>query len=1214
MSKRRNEVDDEHASPDAKKIKLGSSSASVNFSHADYTIGWICALPKEQTAAIAMLDRKHPDLPSLANDDNAYTFGSIGGHNIVIACLPKGRYGTNSAATIATKMLSSFPSIKFGLLVGIGGGIPSKVRLGDVVVSAPIDQYPGVVQWDLGKAEDGGRFRRTGALNSPPNALLKVLSKLESEHEMQDSKIPIFLDEMKQKWPKLFPKYFWNQSLRDPQDQSDERMVMRCPDIHHGLIASGNQVIKDAAVRDRLDEDLDGNVLCIEMEAAGLMNDFPCLVVRGICDYADSGKNKDWQEYAAAVAAGYAKEILSVLQISAVEHMESVKDILSNINEELGSIQTAVGDMATRQYAQDHQAFLDWLTPVDYTLQQKDYFSKRQPGTGQWLLKSNVFQDWVDNSQQTLFCPGIPGAGKTILTSMVINDLFERFNKDTTVGIAYLYCNFRRHDEQKLHDLLLSLLKQLAYGQSCLPQNAKTIFETYNSRTQRPSLDDIKTLLKHMVDSYSRVFILIDALDECQGSDGCRANLLTDMFFLRDESKVNIFATSRLIPEIMDEFEACKRMEIRATEDDVRTYVRGQLDGGNLEHLPSLVKQKPRLKEEIIKGISDAVDGMFLLAKIYLDTLVDKVTITDVREAVSQLPKQVSGSGENKRLEVLNQAYEFAWERINGQKEGFRNLATRVLTWISFAKRPLYTKELQHALAVKIGTDVLDEDDIPQVQDMVSFCAGLVTVDEESDVIRLAHYTTQEFFDRKKSDWFPDAEVMIAATCISYLSLDEFGDYCPNPFDVDGSDVDEFDVHEFQEKFDNEYLLNESNLTYLCSYGLYKYASCYWGDHARVAGRKLDESVIGFLMSGAKATTAFHVMLKRFPISARIQEETSTNRFFEFYLEQFSPVSGLHLAVHFELDEAINILVKNGCDINGHKELEMTPLLMAIDNGHIGIAEMLLDNGAHTGAKSGKSLIYLTAAMESKNYSERLVRRLIAKGIDDGEDISEYLLLAAESGRKAIVKLLLDKVADIDVTDGHLWTPLHKAVAHNQEAVVKLLLDEGANIEAETELGGKLTPLHVAVRGSNEAAVRLLLHKGANIEAATSYNRTPLHAAVEHSSKAAVRLLLREGANIEAADNWGFRPLHMAANRSEAIVKLLLDKGANVDAEDNSGRRPLHFAHDGAVRWWGQESSVQVIIGRGRKGIIKLLIDKGANTDAVDHYGRGPLDMNGMVE
>ncbi|KAL7910347.1 hypothetical protein GGI35DRAFT_362990 [Trichoderma velutinum] len=984
MPKRRIEADDEHASPNLKKIKLGSPSDPGNFSHEDYTIGWICALPKEQTAAISMLDHKHPDIPSLTNDDNVYTLGSIGGHNIVIVCLPKGRYGNNSAATIATKMTSSFPSIKFGLLVGIGGGIPSKVRLGDVVVSAPIDQYPGVVQWDLGKAEDGGKFRRTGALNSPPNALLKVLSKLESEHEMQESKIPIFLDEMKQKWPKLYPKYFWNQSLRDPQDRNDEER-MRCPDIHHGLIASGNQVIKDGAVRDRLDEDLDGNVLCIEMEAAGLMNDFPCLVVRGICDYADSGKNKDWQEYAAAVAAAYAKEILSVLQIQAVQHMESVKGILSNIKVELGSIRTAFNEVATtldeaaaRQIIKDRQDFLDWLTPVDYTLQQKDYFSKWQPGTGQWLLKSDIFQDWVDTSQETLFCPGIPGAGKTILTSIVVNNLFERFNKDTTVGIAYIYCNFRRPHEQTLYELLISLLKQLAYGQSRLPQNAKAIFDAYKDKTHRPSLKDTKKLLKYMVNSYARVFILIDALDECQGSDGCRASLLADIFLLRDESKANVFATSRLIPEIMEKFDTCKRMDVRASEDDVRRYVHGQLVGSNMEHLPSLIKHKPELKDEIIRGISDAVDGMFLLAKIYLDTLDDKITITDVREAVAQLPKQVAGSGEDKRLEILNQAYESAWERINGQKEGFRNIATRILAWISCAKQPLSTEGLQHALAVKIGMNELDEDAIPQLHDMVSFCAGLVTVDEESNVIRLVHYTTQEFFERKKSDWFPDAEAMIAETCITYLSFTTFGKYCPSKLSLD----------------------------YLGFEPFYWYACHYWGDHARIAGRKLDEIVLRFLMSGANASNAYLYLFLRERFSDLTDTSPNASAYSRFNYFRFNPflgVSSLHIAVHFMLDEAINMLLKNGCDINGCEEVEVTPLLMAIHNGYIGIAEMLLDNGAHTGFVAGDSIIYLHRAMQPKNYNEKFVRKLITKGIDDKEDFSTYLIPAARFGHEAIL-------------------------------------------------------------------------------------------------------------------------------------------------------------------------------------------------------------------
>ena len=331
--------------------------------HNDYTVGWVCALPKEQTAATAMLDQKHDNLPKPPNDPNTYTLGSIGKHNIVIACLPKGKVGTNPAATVAAWMISSFPSIKFGLMVGIGGGIPPKVRLGDVVVSTPVGQFPGVVQWDFGKATQGGNFERTGSLNNPPNALLTALTKLETEHELNGSQIPEYLDELKQKWPKLAAKYLRSESLEDvlfragyghvsentsdytaipDYDNGEEegencrfcdrtQVVKRKPRdmrVHYGLVASGNQVIKDSISRDKLNKDLGGNILCVEMEAAGLMNNFPCIIIRGICDYADSHKNKYWQEYAATVAAGFAKELLGYVQPSDVDGERAVKDIL----------------------------------------------------------------------------------------------------------------------------------------------------------------------------------------------------------------------------------------------------------------------------------------------------------------------------------------------------------------------------------------------------------------------------------------------------------------------------------------------------------------------------------------------------------------------------------------------------------------------------------------------------------------------------------------------------------------------------------------------------------------------------------------------------------------------------------------------------------------------------------------------------------------------
>lgn len=291
---------------------------------------------------MAMLDEKHPLLRKPDKDSNAYTLGSVSGHNVVIACLPVGEIGTNSAANVVTQMVNTFPSVRFCLMVGIGGGIPPKVKLGDIVISQPTGGYPGVVQWDLGKAEHGGQVVLTGSLDKPPRALLTALTKLQSNHELNGHRVDEFLDQMVTKWPRLVPKYTWSARLEDPLHSSNVRPKTtsdfltveesgeqpREISIHYGLVASGNQVIKDSATRDRIDKNLGGQVLCVEMEAAGLMDHLPCIVIRGICDYADSQKNKDWQEYAAAIAAAFAKELLESVQSTDIEGERPVIDIL----------------------------------------------------------------------------------------------------------------------------------------------------------------------------------------------------------------------------------------------------------------------------------------------------------------------------------------------------------------------------------------------------------------------------------------------------------------------------------------------------------------------------------------------------------------------------------------------------------------------------------------------------------------------------------------------------------------------------------------------------------------------------------------------------------------------------------------------------------------------------------------------------------------------
>jgi nucleoside phosphorylase len=315
--------------------------AQLAHTHDDYTVGWICALPIELTAAMAMLDETHDRLPQARSDHNNYTLGSVntsmGKHNVAIACLPTGKTGIKSAAVVASQMSATFQSLRFGLMVGIGGGVPdahSDIRLGDIVVSQPGLLNGGVVQYDFGKTIEEGRFIRTGSLNRPPTILLTALSTIIAEHKFKRygyikhlSMVPeILLPEFSHPGAdgdQLFEANYDHADnnetcfncnaeklkQRNPRDSSD-------PLVFYGTIASGNQVMRQGAMRDKIAKQFGG--LCFEMEAAGLMDDFPCIVIRGICDYADSHKNKQWQPYAALTAAAYAKELLGVVSPESV--------------------------------------------------------------------------------------------------------------------------------------------------------------------------------------------------------------------------------------------------------------------------------------------------------------------------------------------------------------------------------------------------------------------------------------------------------------------------------------------------------------------------------------------------------------------------------------------------------------------------------------------------------------------------------------------------------------------------------------------------------------------------------------------------------------------------------------------------------------------------------------------------------------------------------
>ncbi|KAJ7241276.1 ankyrin repeat-containing domain protein [Mycena rebaudengoi] len=820
------------------------------------------------------------------------------------------------------------------------------------------------------------------------------------------------------------------------------------------------------------------------------------------------------------------------------------------------------GPVEREKIVKERKEIFDWLSPPNFFARQADIFETRQQGTGLWFLCEKKFQGWLSLGG-TLWCRGIPGAGKTVLmfviyspllaflaivtnhTRSIVVDYLRNHFQGNNNGVAVAYLNHKESDTQSPSNILAGLWWQLIAERIVSPM-ALQLYQKHQNRRTRPSLDEVREILRSTVTEYSKVFMIVDALDEYPEA---HRYILLDALAAMGES-VSLMLTSR--PNIAPEafFPSASVLKIHATDEDIRRYVKGQIQ--NSFRLSKHAKTRPELHEEIETKIAKNADGMFLIAKLHIDSLATKSTVKAVRTALQNLP------------EDLEQTYDEAMERINAQNKEDREIARRTLIWVANAKRSLTVVELQEALAIDPDSKALDADGLLDIEIILSVCVGLVIVDvsQYSRIVRLVHLTIQEYLDRVQPIRFPGAQTEITRHCLAYISYN-----------------------------DPRNLYEQRGL-------LLSYASSYCLLHASGEPELvLQDSIIQFLGDWWQHRQHPYMAPPRWcyadgppaPSKLLVAALFGLQEITRHLLDSDKSISkkekdgALNVALHWKCSGVVRVLIKHDTNGNTQRPFIGKVLGAASKAGHMETVQLLLENGADVNTQGGE---YGTALqMASVEGNSDVVRLLLKHGANVNLQGAEYgtaLQAASWGGSMEVVQLLLENGADVNLQGGKYGTALQAASAQLSERVVRLLLENGADVNLQ---GGEYgTALQAASAQPSERVARLLLENGADVDLQGGEYGTALQAAFEKQLEGVVGvvlLLLKHGADVNLqGGEYGTALQAASAQLSERVVRLLLENGADVNLQGGKYGTALQAAFE-----------------KQSEGVVLLLLKHGADVN-----------------
>ncbi|KAF7587418.1 hypothetical protein BBP40_007258 [Aspergillus hancockii] len=745
-----------------------------------------------------------------------------------------------------------------------------------------------------------------------------------------------------------------------------------------------------------------------------------------------------------------------------------MRKYLSTHVEELGTKQEIDREIGVSSTQVELQTICDWISPMDFIAKHERILTMRQKGTCEWFIQSQPVTDFIAHTGTVLWAVGIPGSGKTVLSSAII-DYLTHFTPSLPdrAAVAYAYCDHRMQESQTTLGLVACFLRQLLEVfwevNKMIPDDVQAIFDLHKEARTSPSMADCLKMLATVIEGCASVFLVIDALDEC--SPTTRQELIDTIRFLVVHFLVQSWA------------------------DNVQRFGAGP---------PSL---------SLISGELDAFYGGVVM-------------------------------------------------RIIHEASPNATLARQALVWVAFSRRPLTVSEITDVISAEVASGAIAScHGVPVGSELLTtICAGTLIVDSKIGTLRLAHVTLQEYLQRNREKIFARSQEYITASCVKYLSLEEFKEGpCTN---------------------------NQAMLARLQQHPFLHYAATEWGYHALgTAESACKDAIITFLSN-------------RFTVESAIQAKNMP-RDWRFYPQSIDSssypigVAGIALAAFFGLATIVEAMLDNSGNEDSYKDNEKA-LFWAAMGGSVEVIKLLLTKGTSPNVSG-----VMRAAAE--NGHEHSIRILVANGGDVNaesyEDEGNALQVAAMKGDETLIRCLLELGADPNRGGGELGSVLHIAAVNGDESITQLLLENGADPNAKGGMYG--FALQAAVEEGHGNIIRMLLDNGAEVNLEGGPYGNAFQAAVENGDIDIVELLLAHGADINTMiGGEKYTALQEVARRGlETMVEFLIDKGANVDSRQRNGQTALHQAAK-----------------EGQAGVVALLLRKGANHYIRDQRGFRALD------